>query len=294
MKKATCFWLALVLICTLLLGTSAWAEADVYAYTEEDIWVDASEGHKIPATLTVPVVKADERFPAVVMCHGGGSNRHEVGNAYDVAARMMAEAGIATIRFDFIGNGDSQEDHVKYNKNVAVSEAMACQKYIAALDAVDESRIGIMGWSMGGGITLLTAARNDVFKSVVTWAGAAVGGPPVSEENYALAQQQGYFVREFDWRESMNISLESIEIDKTTDVMAEISNIKVPILATVGMDDVVVKPEVAIAVVEASTHDDSMVLLLKSVDHTYNALTGDMHAVEKATIQTIEWFLNTL
>ena len=93
----------------MLIPVFASAGAKEYEYTEQDIFITAGD-HEIPATLTLPKGKADEKFPAVVMLHGNGSNRHEAGMAYDYTAPEMARAGIATIRFDYIGNGDSKGD----------------------------------------------------------------------------------------------------------------------------------------------------------------------------------------
>lgn len=78
-------------------------------FTAEDIMI-AAEDHEIPATLTIP--EGDGPFPLVVMCHGNGSNRHEAGNGYDMAAEEMAKRGIASLRFDYIGNGDSKTDYI--------------------------------------------------------------------------------------------------------------------------------------------------------------------------------------
>lgn len=106
MKKA---FVALMVLFVLTSATTLFASSYAYEYTEEDLMIDAGD-HMIPATLTIPVGSEGETFPAVVMLHGNGSTRHEAGNAYDYTAPEMAKAGIATIRFDYIGNGDSEED----------------------------------------------------------------------------------------------------------------------------------------------------------------------------------------
>ena len=106
---------SLLLILTMLFSVAALAEneAKVYEYTETDVMIDAGD-HQIPATVTVPVGAEGETFPAVVMLHGNGSTRHEAGNAYDYTAPEMAKAGIVTIRFDYIGNGDSTSDYIDF------------------------------------------------------------------------------------------------------------------------------------------------------------------------------------
>ena len=82
MKKLLSLALAVMM---LLACVPALAESTEYAYTEENIIIEASD-HQIPATVTVPAGAEGEKFPAVIMLHGNGSTRHEAGNAYDYTA----------------------------------------------------------------------------------------------------------------------------------------------------------------------------------------------------------------
>lgn len=44
---------------------------------------------------------------------------------------------------------------------------------MASLDKTDWDKIGVMGWSQGGIDAMLACVRRpDIFKSLVTWAGA--------------------------------------------------------------------------------------------------------------------------
>ena len=161
----------LVLFLSLAMVIACCSLASAEAYTEQDITIDAGD-HQIPATLTLPEAVEGKTYPAVIMLHGNGSTRHEAGNAYDFAAPEMAKAGIATIRFDYIGNGDSTSDYIDFTYDKGVEDAMKCYDYLATLGTIDMDHVGIMGWSQGGRLALLTAGRNDVFTSVCTWAGA--------------------------------------------------------------------------------------------------------------------------
>lgn len=116
--------------------------------------VDEQDGipaHDIPATLTMPVsATADAKVPAVVMLHGTGSNRDEAGMGYAMAAPRMAADGIATLRIDFMGNGDSTASYTDYNYTSAIIDAKAAADYLAGLETVDADNLGVMGWSQGG------------------------------------------------------------------------------------------------------------------------------------------------
>ena len=225
------------------------AEAAEKAYTEQDITIDAG-GHQIPATLTLPVGAEGERFPAVIMLHGNGSTRHEAGNAYDYAAPEMAKAGIATIRFDYIGNGDSTSDYIDFTYDKGVEDAMKCYEYLATLGVIDMDHVGIMGWSQGGRLTILTAARSDVFKSALTWAGA-YSQKGSDAEQYEIAKANGYYEVTYDWREPLKQSPEYYECSMNIDYDAEAANITIPFLAIQGSDDTTVVPETAQQIVDA-------------------------------------------
>lgn len=292
MRKILALFLTLVLVVSL--GAIALAEetAETPTYTQEDILIDAGD-HQIPATLTLPIGEDGMVFPAVIMLHGNGSTRHEAGNAYDYTAPEMAKAGIATIRFDYIGNGDSTGDYIDFTYDKGIADAMMCYDYLSTLSNIDMEHIGIMGWSQGGRLALLTAGRNDVFTSVLTWAGA-FDQKGNEEEQYAIAKEKGYYEVTYSWRDPLKQSPAYYENAMAIDYNAEVAAIKAPILAINGTEDTTVLPEVAQKIIDASTNPDSRVLLLDGADHTFCVFTGDTTILETLTQDTINWFNETL
>ena len=212
MKKCLVFMLVFV----LCIASAALAETP--GYVETVVSIDAGD-HQIPATVCMPT--AEGTYPAVVMLHGTGSTRDEAGGGYAYAAPVLAEKyGIATIRIDFMGNGDSTADYTGYTFESAVADAVAAAEYMAAQENIDGDHIGVMGWSQGGTDALLAAGQHpEIFKSVVTWAGAPDLGLLLTDEDYAEAQQNGYFTMEFDWRDPLNVSLQWCEDVKNIDVL---------------------------------------------------------------------------
>ncbi|SMP63691.1 alpha/beta fold hydrolase [Anoxynatronum buryatiense] len=248
--------------------------------------------YQVPGIVTLPL--GNGPFPAVVMLHGTGSEKDEAGGGYALTAPALAEAGIASIRIDFIGTGDSQVDYIEYNFSTAVSDANAAFQYMANLEAVDATRIGVMGWSQGGTIAMLAAADNRSFQSVVTWAGApdmTIGG---SEEEYETAKEDGFFLREFGWRSPLRVSLQWFEDVYNTDVLEVFGDSNAPVLAVNGSEDDVVVPANAALIVEASANPASRQLILEGADHTFNIFTGDMTAFDQLIDATVNWFDVTL
>ncbi len=172
--------------------------------------------YQIPGSVTLPI--GEGPFPAVVMLHGTGSQKNEAGDGYKLTAPALAEAGVASIRIDFIGTGDSLVDYIDYNFTTAVSDANAAFNYMATLEGIDATRIGVMGWSQGGTIAMLAAAENRSFQSVVTWAGAPDMSIGASQEAYETAKADGFYLQEYPWRTSLRVSEQWYEDVFNTDL----------------------------------------------------------------------------
>ena len=260
--------LVLIVLCVLSMGVAA----EKAGYVETVIDIDADD-HIIPATLCVPA--GEGKFPAVVMLHGTGSNREEAGNGYKTAAPVLAEKyGLATIRIDFIGCGDSTGDYKDYTFDSAVADAVAAVNYLKTLDNIDGENIGIMGWSQGGTNALMACANHpELFKTIVTWAGAPDMTIMLTEEQYNEAKENGFYVMEFGWRDPLNFSLQWCEDVMNTDVLAEFAAFEGPVLAINGSEDTVVDPEWADKIVAANKNDASKTYIIEGMDHTFNVFT---------------------
>ena len=291
MKKVLLVVLAALLaVCSAVLAQDA-------AYTETVVTIDGGD-YEIPATVCMPA--GDGPFPAVVMLHGTGSTRDEAGNGYLYAAPVLAEKyGIATIRIDFPGNGDSKADYMQYTFKSAVSDAAAAANYMASLENIDPDAIGVMGWSQGGTDALLACAWHpEIFKSIVTWAGA----PDMrldgffSEADYEEAKANGFFVMEFDWRDNLNVSLQWCDDVANTDVLDEFAKgYNGPVLAIAGENDDTVDPEWSKKIAAASSNEKSGTYFIPGMDHTFNVFSEeDLHSLYDAVDATGAFFADTL
>ena len=261
------------------------------AYTEISVMIPNID-HDIPAVICIP--EGDGPFPIVVMLHGTGSDKSEAGGGYLLAAPALAEAGIASVRFDFIGNGESTADYIDYNFTSAVDDTNIAFAYAASLPRIDGHRAGIMGWSQGGTIALLAAGENPAYKSVVCWAGAPDLSGVGSLEAYEIAKQNGYYELTFEWRTPLKLGLQWFDEVYGTDVLQVFSNSTAPVLAINGALDTVVDPVNAQRIVDASRSNESEVLLIEGADHTFNIFTGDTTAFDQLIGATVDWFVKTL
>lgn len=109
------------------------------------------------------------KCPAVLICHGLAGHKSGHYRIYVELAKRLTELGIAVFRFDFRGCGDSEGDFTEITVEGEVSDAMTAMQYLASLPFVDPARIGVLGRSFGGVISVLLAAQFKNIKSLALW-----------------------------------------------------------------------------------------------------------------------------
>ena len=143
------------------------------ATTVEKAMIPGDHG-LLAATIEKPVLKPGEKCPLVIICHGFGGNRKE-GLIGDLGWQL-ASKGIATLRFDFNGHGDSEGDFKDMTVPNEIRDAESVCQYVSTLPFVDDSRIAILGHSQGGVVAAMTAGQlgHNRIKAAVLMAPAAV------------------------------------------------------------------------------------------------------------------------
>jgi hypothetical protein len=118
---------------------------------EEALTFHDRHGHAIAAILSTP----DRRTTSLaLLCHGFLSNKNSTTNK--TLTRLLNEQGIATFRFDFLGQGDSDGPFEEITTTVALHQAEAALDLVAVRGY---DRIGLVGSSFGGLVAILAAAR---------------------------------------------------------------------------------------------------------------------------------------
>jgi alpha/beta superfamily hydrolase len=99
-------------------------------------------------------------FPGVVMCHPHPLNGGNMDNNVVVAVTFgLADAGIASLRFNFRGVGNSQGEHGYGEKEH--EETLVAMDFLGALPDVDDDRIGLGGYSFS---TRVICADKQLYK----------------------------------------------------------------------------------------------------------------------------------
>ncbi len=108
-------------------------------------------------------------FPVVIFLHGFTGSKVEAHRLFVGQARDLARAGIASLRFDFRGNGDSEGEFSEMTLMRNREDAAAALKFVLQCAEFDPARIGVLGMSMGGMVAVFTLADIPEFKVGVLW-----------------------------------------------------------------------------------------------------------------------------
>lgn len=155
------------IICALLAAMLAWP---VTARTER-VNVRGAVG-SLSAILQTPALGEGEKCPMVMLLHGFMGNKE--GSVERDMAERLEKAGIATIRFDFNGHGESEGEFRRMTVLNEIEDARLVYEYVSRLPYV--SRIGVSGHSQGGVVASMLAGDlgEERVACVVLFAPAAV------------------------------------------------------------------------------------------------------------------------
>lgn len=117
-----------------------------------------------------PQGTAGKPAPAVVLLHGLTGSQTSDGFILVGMARRLAAAGIAALRVDFYGSGNSDGNFVEMTAWTELSDARRIFDFAASQPGIDPKRVGVLGFSMGGGVVALLAGVEPRIRSMVAWA----------------------------------------------------------------------------------------------------------------------------
>lgn len=100
-------------------------------------------------------------FPAVLWLHGFGGSRVEARRLFVEGARRLAARGIASLRIDFRGCGESDGQFEDTSVGTMTADAQAALAFLAHHEAIDADRLGILGFSLGATVAAQLAETPD-------------------------------------------------------------------------------------------------------------------------------------
>ena len=246
----------------------------------------------IPGVLSY--TETTYKMPAVILCHGTGAQKNEVGNLFAILAEKLLQRGIASVRIDYVGCGDSKADQRQLTFLGEVEDTKRTYQYICDLEYIDQENIGILGFSQGARVMAELLKEIQEFTCVASWSGACQNGRGAFEswfqEYYQEAKEQGYAKIPMGWRDDLLLSKQWFDEIENTTPMEGFRKYAGPVLAIAGSADEIVPCSHAKEIMAESTNEQSKMLILPGADHIFNVLSEDKTIAEQVLNTTVDWF----
>ncbi|HDZ40239.1 MAG TPA: alpha/beta fold hydrolase [Bacteroidetes bacterium] len=156
-----------------------------FPYIEEHVKFPSLNGEfNLAGTLTIP--EGNGPFPATILVSGSGSqNRDEEifgHKPFKVLADHLTRSGIAVLRYDDRGVGESGGNPVSATSADFAEDARAAIQFLSDRAEINEERIGVIGHSEGGLIAFILASQYDDIAFIVSLAGPGVNGKTILKD----------------------------------------------------------------------------------------------------------------
>ncbi|MBA2295557.1 MAG: alpha/beta fold hydrolase [Actinobacteria bacterium] len=142
----------------------------------------ASGTDRIAAYLVFPAA-GDDDLPGVVHLHGSGGDREQM----LASAKLLAQQGAVALTLSAPSQqrtqpaGLSAADSIRWQRDETIADVVAARRGLDVLEAyerVDDERLGLLGFSLGGRLATLVAGVDERVRATIL---ISAGAAPVSE-----------------------------------------------------------------------------------------------------------------
>lgn len=178
---------------------------------EEVQYLNKTANIKLAGTLTIP--KGKDKYPVAILISGSGAQDRNSAllkhKPFWVIADYLTSQGIAVLRFDDRGVGQSEGDFAKATTADFATDVTAAVQYLQKHPRIDKCQIGLIGHSEGGAIAQIVAAQQKKkIDFVVLLATQGVSGKAILLQQLEdILQQEGVDKELIQTRVRMNEQL---------------------------------------------------------------------------------------
>jgi uncharacterized protein len=260
------------------------------------------------------IITGDFRFvddgsvkPLLIICHG--FTAHKDWGPFPYFGRRFASLGFATIVFNFSHNGMGNDfrkltEVERFSRNTIGKELEDLQSVIDASESgeiggnvVETKRIGVVGHSRGGGVSILHASLDARVKAVAAWSTVATFFR-YTQHQRDLWEMQGFLpvtIRSVRTKLRYGIEvLRDLEANlERYDLVKAVHRLAVPLLLVHGEADLSVKLAEAQKLYEVSDKTKTEFVPIEHAGHMFGVRSGSTKStpvLEHVTDLTAKWF----
>lgn len=239
------------------------------------------DGQKVVGTLEVPDGTAK---PAVILLlHGFNGNRNELEipslkqGVFVRAANAWAKQGLASLRIDFRGGGDSEGSFADTTISGQVKDALAAIEFLQTQSSVDPKRLALVGWSQGGAVAAIAAGRTKQrLAALALWNAEtmpaatieALFGPELVKSGLGSAGRATAV--KLPWGVEVSLKTAFFEDLFAVDPVAELAKYPGPLFVAVGTKDTLIYPQPQSGRLLLAYHQGIGELWVRPMDHAFN------------------------
>ena len=248
------------------------------------------KGQQVVGMLHLPEGRG--RFPTALLLHGFTGTKTEAHRMFVKLARALAEHGVASLRFDYRGSGDSAGNFEDMTIRSEVADSVEAIRFLARHRRVKSRRLALIGLSMGGAVASHVLARKrSQFRTLVLWAPVAEGtgildGLTTPDAVTSLAETG---ITDY---EGNLVGVQFIRQFAEMKPLREVVKAKCPVLLVHGAKDQTVPAHHSDLYEKALLAHKRLVkkVIITGADHTFNRHVWEQRAIA----ETVDWLSETL
>jgi alpha/beta superfamily hydrolase len=228
-----------------------------------------------------PARTGAEQAPGVVIIPGFADTAVGPHNLHRALADALAQSGLAVVRFDYRGQGESDGDFRAFTAASGLEDARGALNWLNQQAGIDSARLGLSGFSLGGALACVLAAQTPAIRALTLLAPVAypqkVFRSFFTDQHLAQAAEQG-------WSDWLGWPVGSAFLASTAalDPLRAIQASNAQTLVIQGSADSEVPPENGLAYAQQG----ASLVWLEGGDHQFSSVLLQEKGIQHAS----DWF----
>ncbi len=229
------------------------------------------------------------KLPVVMIFHGFTGNKMEPHFIFVKLSRLLEKRGIASVRFDFGGSGESDGEFSAMTITGELKDAKVILDFVKSLDFCSRERLGVVGLSMGGVVaSLLAGDCPDEIRALCLWAPAGNIKEYVTR-GMSETDIKAFYEKGFKDAGGLAVGKNFIDDVDTLDLLQRAATYEKPVILIHGTADQTVPLQVSRQYLE-SYGSHARLHEIKDADHTFNKLDWEREVLE----HTVDFMVDEL